>query len=96
MSLKLRLIAMNFLQYFVWGAWLITIGAYWFQTRHWSATQFGAIFSTMGIASLFMPSITGVIADDQRSGPAVLGDAPEHDVLHADHLAGDYGGVQHT
>ena len=63
MSLKLRLIAMNFLQYFVWGAWLITIGAYWFQNRHWSGAQFGAIFSTMGIASLFMPSITGVIAD---------------------------------
>ncbi|RUL62091.1 MFS transporter [Dyella dinghuensis] len=63
MSLKLRLIAMNFLQFFVWGAWLITIGAYWFQNRHWSGTQFGAIFSTMGIASLFMPSITGVIAD---------------------------------
>ncbi len=63
MSLKLRLIAMNFLQFFVWGAWLITIGAYWFQNRHWSGAQFGAIFSTMGIASLFMPSITGVIAD---------------------------------
>ncbi|HTV86035.1 MAG TPA: nucleoside permease [Dyella sp.] len=63
MSLKLRLIAMNFLQFFVWGAWLITIGAYWFQNRHWSGEQFGAIFSTMGIASLFMPSLTGVIAD---------------------------------
>lgn len=63
MSLKLRLIAMNFLQYFIWGAWLITIGAYWFQNRHWSGTQFGAIFSTMGLASLFMPSILGVVAD---------------------------------
>ncbi|RDS84409.1 MFS transporter [Dyella monticola] len=63
MSLKLRLIAMNFLQYFVWGAWLITIGAYWFQTRHWSGEEFGAIFSTMGLASLFMPSILGVVAD---------------------------------
>jgi len=63
MSLKLRLIAMNFLQFFVWGAWLITIGAYWFQNRHWGGAQFGAIFSTMGIASLFMPSLMGVIAD---------------------------------
>jgi len=54
---------MNFLQFFIWGAWLITIGAYWFQTKHWSGTQFGAIFSTMGIASLFMPSIAGIIAD---------------------------------
>jgi NHS family xanthosine MFS transporter len=54
---------MIFLQFFVWGAWLITIGAYWFQTKHWSGTQFGAIFSTMGIASLFMPSLAGIIAD---------------------------------
>ena len=63
MSLKLRLIVMNFLQFFIWGAWLITIGVYWFQNKHWSGTQFGAIFSTMGIASLFMPSLAGIIAD---------------------------------
>ncbi|MEO8819418.1 MAG: nucleoside permease [Ginsengibacter sp.] len=62
-NIKFRLIVMNFLQFFIWGAWLITIGAYWFQTKHWSGTQFGAIFSTMGIASLFMPSIAGIIAD---------------------------------
>ena len=63
MNLKLRLIAMNFLQFFVWGSWLLTIGAYWFQNRHWSGAGFGAIFSTMGIASLFMPSLTGIVAD---------------------------------
>jgi NHS family xanthosine MFS transporter len=63
MSLKLRLIVMNFLQFFVWGAWLISIGAYWFQNKQWSGTQFGAIFSTMGIASLFMPTIAGILAD---------------------------------
>ena len=63
MSLKLRLIVMNFLQFFVWGAWLITIGTYCFQTKHWTGAQFGAIFSTMGFASLFMPSLAGIIAD---------------------------------
>ena len=63
MGIKLRLILLNFLQFFVWGAWLLTIGAYWFQTKHWSGTEFGAIFSTMGIASLFMPAIAGIIAD---------------------------------
>jgi MFS transporter, NHS family, xanthosine permease len=63
MSLKLRLTIMQFLQFFVWGSWLLTIGAYWFQTKHWSGTEFGAIFSTMGIASLFMPAISGLIAD---------------------------------
>lgn len=54
---------MNFLQFFVWGAWLITIANYWFGTKQWDGTQFGAIFSTMGIASLFMPTLIGIIAD---------------------------------
>lgn len=63
MSIKSRLVIMNFLQFFVWGAWLITIANYWFGTKHWDGTEFGAIFSTMGIASLFMPTIIGIIAD---------------------------------
>jgi NHS family xanthosine MFS transporter len=54
---------MNFMQYFIWGAWLLTIGAYWFQNKHWSGAQFGAIFSTMGISAIFMPTITGIIVD---------------------------------
>ena len=62
-SMKLRLIILNFFQFFVWGAWLITIGNYWFGTRHWSGADFGIIFSTMGISSLFMPALTGMIAD---------------------------------
>jgi len=62
-NLKLRLTAMNFLQFFVWGAWLITIGRYWFENRGWSGTSFGAIFSTMGISALFMPSLMGIVAD---------------------------------
>jgi NHS family xanthosine MFS transporter len=63
MSIKLRLTIMNFLQFFVWGAWLITIANYWFGTKGWDGTQFGAIFATMGIASLFMPTLIGIIAD---------------------------------
>jgi len=51
------------MQFFIWGAWLLTIGAYWFQNKHWSGAQFGAIFSTMGISAIFMPAITGIIAD---------------------------------
>lgn len=63
MNLKLRLIIMNFLQFYIWGSWLLTIGAYWFQTKNWSGSEFGSIFSTMGISSLFMPAIAGIIAD---------------------------------
>lgn len=63
MSIKFRLTLMSFLQFFVWGAWLITIGVYWFQNKQWSGAEFGAVFSTLGFASLFMPALTGIIAD---------------------------------
>lgn len=63
MSIKFRLTAMSFLQFFVWGAWLITIANFWFGTKQWEGTQFGLVFGTMGIASLFMPTLTGIIAD---------------------------------
>ncbi|MCL9808629.1 nucleoside permease [Flavobacterium luminosum] len=63
MNIKLRLTLMSFLQFFVWGAWLITIANFWFGTKQWEGTQFGLVFGTMGIASLFMPTITGIIAD---------------------------------
>ncbi len=63
MNIKLRLTIMSFMQFFVWGAWLITIANYWFGTKQWDGTQFGAIFATMGFASLVMPTITGIMAD---------------------------------
>lgn len=73
MGIKSRLIVMNFLQFFIWGSWLITIGGFWFQTKGWSGTEFGAIFSTMGIASLFMPAIAGIIADRWVNAEKLLG-----------------------
>jgi NHS family xanthosine MFS transporter len=54
---------MSFLQFFVWGAWLITVGNYWFATKQWSGAEFGAIFSTLGLSSILMPALTGIIAD---------------------------------
>lgn len=63
MGLKLRLTVMSFLQFMIWGAWLITIGVYWFETRQWGGTEFGAVFSTLGIASIFMPALFGIVAD---------------------------------
>ena len=63
MNIKFRLTAMSFLQFFVWGAWLITIGTYCVNAKGWTFPEFGAIFSTLAIASIFMPAITGIIAD---------------------------------
>lgn len=54
---------MSFLQFMIWGAWLITIGVYWFENRKWGGADFGAVFSTLGIASVFMPALFGIVAD---------------------------------
>jgi NHS family xanthosine MFS transporter len=61
------------MEFFIWGSWLITIGAYWFQNRQWSGAEFGAIFSTMGLSAIFMPAITGVIADRFINAERLLG-----------------------
>ncbi|MFZ4107024.1 nucleoside permease [Flavobacterium sp.] len=63
MTIKFKLTLTSFLQFFVWGAWLITIANYWFGTKHWSGAEFGAIFSTLGLSSILMPAVTGIIAD---------------------------------
>jgi NHS family xanthosine MFS transporter len=54
---------MSFLQFFVWGAWLTTIGTYCTEGKGWTFGQFGAIFSTLALSSILMPSIVGIIAD---------------------------------
>jgi NHS family xanthosine MFS transporter len=63
MNIRTRLTLMSFFQFFVWGAWLITIGTYCFNAKGWTGAQFGAIFSTLALSSLFMPALTGILAD---------------------------------
>jgi NHS family xanthosine MFS transporter len=64
---------MSFFQFFVWGAWLITVGNYWFATKQWSGAEFGAIFSTLGLSSIFMPALTGIIADKWMNAEKLYG-----------------------
>lgn len=73
MNIKLRLTLMSFLQFFVWGAWLITIGTYCFNAKGWTGAQFGAIFSTLALSSLFMPALTGIIADKWMNAEKLYG-----------------------
>lgn len=63
MNLKFRLTIMSFLQFFVWGAWLITIATYFFGNEMGTGVQFGAIFSTLALSSIFMPALAGILAD---------------------------------
>ncbi len=54
---------MNFMQFFVWGAWLISLGAYMSKSLGFTGLQIGSIYGTMGVASLFMPGLMGIVAD---------------------------------
>ena len=72
-NIKFRLIVMNFLQYGVWGAWLISLGAYLGGVLQFSGLQIGSFFATMGIASLFMPALMGVVADRWVPAQRLLG-----------------------
>jgi MFS transporter, NHS family, xanthosine permease len=65
MNLKLRLTTLSFLQFFVWGIWLISLGGYMFVTFKDPniGLKIGSTYGTMGWASLFMPALMGILAD---------------------------------
>ncbi len=73
MSIKLKLIILNFLEFFAWGAWLLSAGAYMYVTLKFTGLQIGAVYGTLGIASLFMPAIMGIIADKYLNAERVFG-----------------------
>jgi NHS family xanthosine MFS transporter len=64
---------MNFLEFFVWGSWLISLGAYMFNVLHFKGWQVGSIYGTMGIASVFTPALFGIVADRWLNAERVLG-----------------------
>ena len=60
-SLQAKLALMNFLEFGVWGAYLISLGNFLF--RIGLGTQIGWFYTVQGIVSLFMPAIIGILAD---------------------------------
>ncbi len=73
MNIKFRLTLMNFFQFFVWGAWLISLGGYMIVTLHFTGGQVASVYATMGIASMFMPGLVGIVADRWVNAERLLG-----------------------
>ena len=60
-GIRFRLVVLVFLQYAVWGAYLISIGRYLAGVG--LGSQIKWFFATNGIVSLFMPALVGIVAD---------------------------------
>jgi len=69
---------MSFLQFFVWGIWLISLGGYMFANFNdpvdpFLGSKVGNTYGTMGWASLIMPALMGILADKYIRAEIVLG-----------------------
>lgn len=60
-NVKLKLTVMNFLEFAVWGAYLISMGNYLGTIG--LGSKIGLFYAMQGVVSIFMPAIMGIIAD---------------------------------
>jgi NHS family xanthosine MFS transporter len=78
MNLRYRLTILSFLQFFVWGIWLISLGGYMFANFNNPVdpalgSKVGNTYGTMGWAALIMPALMGILADKYIRAEIVLG-----------------------
>lgn len=63
MNIKLKLTILNFLEFAVWGAYLISMGLYLSSENVGMGSNIGWFYSVQGFVSLCMPAIMGIVAD---------------------------------
>ena len=70
---RLQLSFMMFLEFFIWGAWFVTLGTFLFNNLGASGSQSASVFSTQSWGAIIAPFIIGLIADRYFNAEKILG-----------------------
>ena len=70
---RVKLSTMMFLEFFIWGAWFVTLGTFLATNLQASGTQTAAAFSTQSFGAIIAPFIIGMIADKYFNAERILG-----------------------
>ena len=68
-----RLSLMMFLQFFIWGAWFVTMGTFMASNLNASGEQTGLAFATQSWGAIIAPFVIGLIADRYFAAEKILG-----------------------
>ncbi len=62
-SMRARLSTMMFLEYFIWGAWYVTIGTWLSASLHFSGSEIGLVAGSTAAGAILAPFFVGLVAD---------------------------------
>jgi len=72
-TIRVKLSTMMFLEFFIWGAWFVTMGTYLTKTLSATGTQNAGAYATQALGAIVAPFIIGLIADKYFSAQKILG-----------------------
>ena len=72
-KVSVQLSLLMFFQFFIWGAWFVTMGTFLSQEFNSSGSELSLAYETQSIGAIIAPFIIGLIADKYFAAQKVLG-----------------------